>query len=150
MSDAFTTYALNHAPRPVAKKIRRNLAKPVYAPKTEAEKQMREGEELSARYKRLIRGEEQWLLESPAGPDIKRLIAFLDSTDLDGAENFLEQVAQCAPLHNLPKDARIIALRMIDRAIQRLRERFDLPFCDDHLDFDEPTIMQQLRKELHL
>lgn len=148
--NAFVDYALNHAPRPVAKKIRRNLAKPAYAPKTEAEKQMREDGELSARYKRLIRGEEQWLLESPVGPDIRRLIAFLDSTDLDGAENFLAQLAACTPLHDLPKDARFVALRMIDRAIQRLRERFDLPFCDDHLDFDEPTIMQQLRKELHL
>lgn len=39
---------------------------------------------------------------------------------------------------------------MIDRAIQRLRERNGLTFCDDPIDPEEPTMMQEMRRILEI
>jgi hypothetical protein len=88
------------------------------------------------------------LLDGPHGAHFARLIGFLNQMDLNAAPELVDAVKNSTWLSEADQKTKLDALRLIDRAIIKLREKEGLSPFDDPLMGEEPNAFLIIRKEL--
>lgn len=88
------------------------------------------------------------MLSSAVGSGLQSMIDYLDGMTLQAAPDLVSRVERATWLREADPDVRFMALRLIDDAIVRLRERHDMPPLDDPLPGEPPSAFLLIREML--
>jgi len=118
--------------------------------KTAAEKQLDEEAQLLKLYRRQQRADVRTLLEGPFGRDVRGLMRILRTMTLESGPALVTIVRESTWLKTMPIDHKWFVLRLISRAITRVREAAGLPPFDDGLPGEAPKAFEQIKEILEL
>jgi hypothetical protein len=116
----------------------------------QADRQLEEDAQLLRLYRTHQRRDVRALLEGPFGKDVRGLMKVLRTMTLESGPALLKIVRSSAWLKEMPVEQRWIVLRLVSRAIIRVREAAGLQPFDDGLPGDPPKAFEQIREELGL
>jgi hypothetical protein len=112
----------------------------------EAEKKLREDEQLSKQYRAWKREKLQALLDGPHGAQVRELDRFMKAMGLADGPALVARVAAAEWIQGMDRDARHDLLSLIGRRIALMRERNGLEPFNDGVVGDPPRAFEQIKR----
>lgn len=112
----------------------------------EAEKKLREDEQLSKQYRAWKREKLQALLDGPHGARVRELDRFMKAMGLADGPALVARVAAAEWIQDMDRDGRHDLLSLIGRRIALMRERNGLEPFNDGVVGDPPRVFEQVKK----
>lgn len=85
------------------------------------------------------------LLAGPHGDEVKGLLAFLRTMDLDAAPDLMDLICEATWLQDLSRDERHVLFGIISRAVAKCRERAGLSPYDDGVIGEPPKALHRIK-----
>lgn len=147
MSNPFETYAETSKPvwRQKREAASAKRAETIRA-KTRLEEQLEEKQALNKAYRAHKRAERERILCGPYGKDVRSLITFLRTLTFASAPALVKFVERSTWIRHAPDDVRYEVLSIVNRAIQKLREKEGLNPIEDALPEQPPTAFHVIRE----
>lgn len=141
----FEELADAQTPAPVKRKL--DAAEKRVRAREQAEKDLKEQEQLSKSYRKWRRGQREALLSGPHGKDVRGIVAFLDTMTLSSAPALIELVRTSGWIGRLSRDERHVLLRIVNARIVKMRREAGLPELDDAI-WDQPPKAYHVIRDL--
>lgn len=96
-------------------------------------------------YGRWKREQKDALLSGPRGEEVKGLLAFLRTMDIDAAPDLMDLICEASWLQDLSRDERHVLFGIISRAVARCRETAGLQPYDDGVIGEPPKALHVIK-----
>lgn len=142
----FLRLATDQIANPV--KSRRKGVETRRARAAQAEKDLLDEAKLLKLYRRERRRQLQALLDGPFGGEVRELLQIMRTMRLSDAPPLIQHARQAVWIKALPVDHKYILLRLISRAISKVREKNGLPPFDDGVWGEPDRAFETIKKEI--
>jgi hypothetical protein len=112
------------------------------------EKEQQERQQLLRQFNKAMTDRRRTLLEGKYRDEVRGLVQFLDTLDMNSAPGLMSYLAKCQWFQHCDYGTRFDILSVIDLAIVRFRVRSGQPPFDDSIDPEPPTAFQVIRHHM--